>query len=121
MHWLPAAKMINTIHDIHGKYGLLLGPTAGSAYAVADWIARKNPDKVVLSIFPDSGIRYLDTVFNPEWLDHHKEELKRDWSEPVAVTSPKEVGKNWQYLQWGRRSYQQAMGHGPVSRQAKNN
>lgn len=117
VHWLPVAKMINAVHDLHSQYGLFLGPTAGAAYAVADWVAANNPGKNVLTIFPDHGIRYLQTIFDPQWLGERQDELKRDWSNPVAVDSPTKVAKDWEYIQWQRRTYQQVMGHEPVSRE----
>jgi S-sulfo-L-cysteine synthase (3-phospho-L-serine-dependent) len=116
VHWLPVAKMINAVHYIHRNYGLLLGPTAGAAYVVADWIAHRNPGKNVLTIFPDHGIRYMQTIFDPVWLNGRAEELKRDWSHPALVEDPKAVGRDWEYFPWGRRSYREVMGHDPVSR-----
>ncbi|OAD23847.1 cysteine synthase/cystathionine beta-synthase family protein [Candidatus Thiomargarita nelsonii] len=101
---------------MHSQYGLFLGPTAGAAYAVADWVARMNPGKRILTIFPDHGIRYLQTIFDPEWLNERAEELKRDWSHPAVVEDPKEVGRDWEYFAWGRRSYPEVLGHAPVSR-----
>ncbi len=116
VHWIPVAKMINAIHHIHRNYGLLLGPTAGAAYVVADWIARTNPDKNILTIFPDHGIRYMQTVYDPVWLSEHAGELKRDWPHPTIVENPKEVGSDWACFPWGRRSYREVLGHDPVSR-----
>ncbi len=116
VHWVPVAQMIQAIHHIHSHYGMLLGPTAGAAYAVADWIAKANPGSRVLTIFPDHGIRYMQTVYNAEWLDARAEELQRIWAEPVVVDSPTKVGRDWTRFQWNRRSYPEVLGHGPVSR-----
>ncbi len=116
VHWVPVAKMINAIHHMHSHYGLLLGPTAGAAYTIADWVASSNPGKTVFTLFPDHGIRYVRTVYNGEWLNTRAEELKRKWSHPTVVASPTEVGSDWAYFPWGRRSYREVLGHGPVSR-----
>ena len=116
VHWLPVAKMINAVHDLHRQYGLLLGPTAGAAYVIADWVARMNPGKKVLTIFPDHGIRYMQTIFESSWLNERAEVLKRDWSHPVPVDSPTAVGRDWEFFPWQRRSYREVMGHDPVSR-----
>lgn len=116
VHWVPVAQMIQAIHHIHSHYGMLLGPTAGAAYAVADWIAKANPGSRVLTIFPDHGIRYMRTVYNAEWLDARADELQRTWTEPVVVDSPTKVGRDWTRFPWKRRSYPEVLGHGPVSR-----
>lgn len=116
VHWVPVAKMIQAIHHIHSHYGLLLGPTAGAAYAIADRVAQANPDSTVLTIFPDHGIRYMRTVYNAEWLEARAEELQRTWEQPVLVDSPIKVGRDWTCFPWARRSYAEVLGHGPVSR-----
>ncbi len=116
VHWVPVAQMIEAIHRIHRDYGLLLGPTAGAAYSVANWIASSNPGKNVLTIFPDHGIRYMKTVYNAEWLNNRADELNRRWSHPTPVASPTAVGSDWSIFPWGRRSYHEVLGHGPVSR-----
>lgn len=119
VHWVPVAKMIRMVHYLHSHFGLLLGPTAGASYAVADWVARRNPGSRVLTIFPDHGIRYMQSVYNGDWLAARAEELKRDWDEPTVVNSPMEVTGDWSRFAWNRRSYPEVMGHGPLSRQAK--
>lgn len=116
VHWVPVAPMIQAVHRIHNRYGLLLGPTAGAAYAVADWIAQAQPDARVLTIFPDHGIRYMRTVYNAEWLNARAEEFQRTWAQPVEVDSPTKVGRDWARFAWGRRSYEEVLGHGPKSR-----
>lgn len=116
VHWLPVAKMIHAVHQMHQQKGLLLGPTAGAAYAVAEWVAQNNPGRNVLTIFPDHGIRYMQTIFDPQWLSDWAEELQRDWQQPVIVENPTEVRRDWEYFSWNRRTYQQVMGYDPVSR-----
>ncbi|OQW91215.1 MAG: hypothetical protein BWK78_05225 [Thiotrichaceae bacterium IS1] len=116
VHWLPVAKMINAVHNLHRQYGLLLGPTTGAAYVIADWLARQYPDKNILAIFPDHGMRYLQTIFDPQWLTTWTTELQRDWNAPELVNNPREVAKNWAYFPWQRRTYQHVLGHEPVSR-----
>jgi cysteine synthase A len=116
VHWVPVAQMINAVHHIHGKYGLLLGPTSGAAYTISGWVARSNPESKVLTIFPDHGIRYMRTVYNAEWLNERAGELRRRWSHPARVESPTAVGSGWACFSWGRRSYREVLGHDPVSR-----
>jgi cysteine synthase len=116
VHWLPVAPMIRAVHHLHRTYGLLVGPTAGAAFAVADWIARARPEAKVLTIFPDHGIRYLGTIFDEQWLATRGEELQRAWPEPRVVDSPRDVAGAWERYPWARRSYAEVLGHPPVSR-----
>ncbi len=116
VHWVPVAQMIRTIHQIHRESGLLLGPTSGAAYSIAEWIAKTNPGKRVLTILPDNGLRYMKAVYNSEWLTPRADELSRTWTEPVLVNSPTEVGADWAWFPWARRTYPEVLGHGPVSR-----
>lgn len=118
VHWVPVAMMIRAIHHIHRTYGLLLGPTAGAAYAVADWIARAHPGATVMTVFPDHGIRYLRSVYDESWLGERAEELRREWHEPRDVASPTAVAGEWERFAWGRRTYTEVLGHPPVSRAA---
>ena len=113
---MPVARVSQAIHHIHSRYGLLLEPTAGATYAVADWIAAANPESRVLAIFPDHGIRYMQTVYNEEWLKAREEELQRTWSQPVPIDSPTSVRRDWTIFPWARRSYPEVLGHGPVLR-----
>ena len=116
VHWVPVAKMIERTHYLHSQHGLFLGSTAGAAHAVAQWWARQHPQRMVLAVFPDHGIRYQKTVFDPHWLGARADELQRDWAGPEQVDSPTAVGRDWEYFPWQRRRYEAVMGHGPVPR-----
>jgi len=121
VHWVPIAQMINTVHELHRTTGLLVGPTSGAALSVANWIARNHPNSRVLTVFPDHGIRYMNTVFDPHWLSERSEELKRTWSEPELCDTPTEVAGEWTWFPWNRRSYEEVLGHPPVPRESRAN
>lgn len=119
VHWVPVAQMINAVHDLHRQTGLFVGPTSGAALSVAKWIAERHPEQTVLTVFPDHGIRYLNTVFNPQWLSARDDELKRSWSAPVRCDNPTEVAGEWTWYPWNRRSYEDVLGHPPVPRDSR--
>jgi cysteine synthase len=119
VHWVPVAHMVNTIHDLHRSTGLFVGPTSGAALAVAKWFANNHPDSTVLTVFPDHGIRYMNTVYNPHWLADRADELNRRWENPVVCASPTEVAGEWTRFPWERRSYEAVLGHSPVARESR--
>ncbi|MBU2898747.1 PLP-dependent cysteine synthase family protein [Vibrio hepatarius] len=67
-------------HHLGKREGLLLGAStgaivsAGLAYAIR---AKVQHEKIIL-INPDRADRYLDTVYNPDWLAHSKISLYND-------------------------------------------
>ncbi|WP_164517422.1 pyridoxal-phosphate dependent enzyme [Tabrizicola piscis] len=113
VHWVPVALMINAVHKLHRETGLLVGPTAGAAYVVADWLARENPTKTVVTIFPDHGIRYLSSVFSADWLQPRAGMLTYQQSAPVNVDHPTGVDGRWCSFDWARRSYVDVLGYPP--------
>lgn len=119
VHWIPVAQMVNTVHELHRKTGLFVGPTSGAALSVANWFAKNHPNSTVLTVFPDHGIRYMNTVYNPIWLSEREAELQRSWSEPVVCSTPTEVAGEWTRFPWGRRSYEEVLGHSPVAREPR--
>lgn len=119
VHWVPIAQMINTVHELHRTTGLFVGPTSGAALSVANWIARNHPDSRILTVLPDHGIRYMDTIFNPVWLNDNAAELQRTWPEPVLCQSPTEVAGEWTRFPWGRRTYEEVFGYPPAHRERR--
>lgn len=51
------------------KTGLLLGGSTGSVVsAIAQHQTKISPDSIIVAISPDMGERYIDTVYNPAWV-----------------------------------------------------
>jgi len=56
------------VFELARKEAILVGSSAGAAAAGARLVAQRSPaDAVVVTLFPDSGERYLSKL-NPEWL-----------------------------------------------------
>ncbi|WP_342709932.1 pyridoxal-phosphate dependent enzyme [Bradyrhizobium sp. B124] len=118
VHWVPVPKMVQKVHDFHRRSGMLVGPSSGAALTVAEWFAAQDPSRTVLTILPDHGVRYVETMFNPGWLNNWNEDLSRDWAGPRDIASLQEVSEGWCRFMWGRRKYRDVAGVDPAPRPA---
>lgn len=118
VHWVPVPKMVQKVHDFHRRTGMLVGPSSGAALAVAEWRAGQDPSQQVLTILPDHGVRYVETMFDPRWLNTWNEDLARDWGGPRDISSLEEVSDEWCRFKWGRRRYRDVAGSDPAPRPA---
>ncbi|MDA9405755.1 pyridoxal-phosphate dependent enzyme [Bradyrhizobium sp. CCBAU 45384] len=118
VHWVPVPKMVQKVHQFHRRTGMLVGPSSGAALAVAEWRAAQKPWQNVLTILPDHGIRYVETMFNPTWLKNWSDDLARDWDGPTDIISLKDVSEGWCRFEWGRRKYRNVLGSDPAPRPA---
>ncbi|MDB5689949.1 MAG: cysteine synthase [Sphingomonas bacterium] len=63
------AEGLEQVHALLMGEGLCLGLSSGINVAGAMALARKlGPGKTIVTILCDSGLRYLSTLYNPEWL-----------------------------------------------------
>lgn len=63
-------RAYSTMHALARDEALLLGPSSGLAIALALEVAREAPrGSVVVVVAPDSGLNYLSTAYNDEWLE----------------------------------------------------
>lgn len=118
VHWVPVPKMVQKVHDFHQRTGMLVGPSSGAALAVAEWRAARAPSQNVLTILPDHGVRYVETMFNPGWLHKWNQDLIREWRGPTDIASLDEVSEGWCRIKWGRRTYRDVAGSDPAPRPA---
>ena len=102
IHWVGASDAFFNTKKLHAENSLYCGPTTGATYQVAQWIAEKNPDEMVVFISADTGNRYQETVYNSKWLPIDKE--------PIEVEHPSQVKSSWSYFKWKKRSFNEVMG-----------
>lgn len=58
-----------TCREVAAKDGLLIGGSAGLNLQAARVLSRSVKDgSVIVTVFPDSGVKYLSKVFNEDWL-----------------------------------------------------
>jgi cysteine synthase A len=109
VHWLPDREAFAATRTLHRQHAVYMGPTSGAAWLVASWWARLHPDSRVVTLLPDEGHRYQDTVYDDRWLE------SRDMRLPLLPTEPEEVtavtpARHWSFLRWDRRSFDDVTG-----------
>jgi cysteine synthase len=66
---VPDAEGLQWVRRLNAEEGICLGLSSGINVAGAVRLARHlGPGHVVVTILCDSGLRYLSTIYNPEWL-----------------------------------------------------
>lgn len=103
IHWVTADEAFYHTLQLHHRFGLFCGPTTGAAFPVAQWLAQQNPKRNVVFISPDTGHRYVESVYNRDWITQNGF-LKGNYPEkPTEVRNPKEAKQKWSYQEWNRR------------------
>lgn len=107
IHWLSSNEIVNATRRLHKKYGLFCGPTSGATYAVANYLAKENPDKNIVFICADGGYRYYNDIYSEDWVK--KQSFNIDNSSetiPREVNSPREFGnEDWCFMNWDRKYF----------------
>jgi cysteine synthase A len=66
---VPDAEGMHWVRRLNAEEGLCLGLSSGINVAGAVRLARQmGPGHVIVTILCDSGLRYMSTLYNPEWL-----------------------------------------------------
>ncbi|WP_133969625.1 cysteine synthase family protein [Eubacterium limosum] len=112
VHWMDADQAYMETRNLHEKYSLFMGGTSGASYAVAKWYINEHPDKKVVTLFPDQGYRYQETIYNDNWLKTNGLWLSTLPKEPRLVNSPIEaqISGGWNRFLWNNRSYIEVIG-----------
>ncbi len=68
---IPESETITTCNYLLKKYGLFLGGSSGAVFTATIRLINelnKKPSSIVL-ISPDFGDKYIDTIYNPVWVE----------------------------------------------------
>jgi len=66
---VPDAEGLHWVRRLNAEEGMCLGLSSGINVAGAVRLAQHmGPGNVIVTILCDSGLRYLSTIYNPEWL-----------------------------------------------------
>jgi cysteine synthase len=112
VHWINAAEAYASTRQLHREHALFHGPTSGAAYRVGRWWAERHPGQRCVVMLPDEGYRYLETVYDDDWIagrDHLPPAMV-----PARVRHPLLAGPSWSYYPWARQSLQQVLARQPL-------
>ena len=119
VHGVLMGAMVSAAHQIHGPNGPFMGPSGAATFRVADWVTECFSGARTRCVFPDHGLRYKDTMPNPQWLENNASELDGEYRFPSAARSPVDVTGEWQHFEWKRRTYDDVMGFPPQPRMVR--
>ncbi|ESY46367.1 MULTISPECIES: PLP-dependent cysteine synthase family protein [unclassified Mesorhizobium] len=105
VHLVSAPLAIAATRTLHERHAVFAGPTSGASYIVGRWRARQYPGETLVVICPDEGHRYVDAVYDHEWLEQH-ECLHQGalLDAPVTENHPSTAVPPWNRYLWERRS-----------------
>ena len=109
VHWVCAEDAFQCTRVMHRRHALFQGPTSGAASQVARWIRQQREHPVVF-IAPDEGYRYQDTIYDDGWLRAEGLLRPTPTAEPLEITDLAAATPPWNFLSWGRRSYEEVAG-----------
>ena len=106
VHWVGGLPAFESTHQLYREHGLFMGPTSGAAVRVGSWYAQNHPDAVTVAICADEGHRYLDTVYDENWLSGLAGWPHQGPDEPEALAriAPRGEGA-WTRFAWNRAHY----------------
>lgn len=103
IHWVSAAEAYTATRQLHRETSLFCGGTSGACWLVARSLAKRYPKARIVAIFPDDGYRYVDTIYNNDYLREHGLYLSSLPERPHEISSPLDAVSEWSRMSWGRR------------------
>ena len=102
--WVKDSEAYTTGLNLFKKKGFNSSPCIGAVHLVADYLNKKYPRKKILAIFPETGERYLKTMYNLSWLKKNKLLIKKI-DKPEEKKSTNQDLKKFSYINWNNRSF----------------
>lgn len=97
--WLSFDCCLSGTIELMKKYAIFAGLSSGGSYCVGKREIRLNPDLPCLVIAPDTGHRYVESVFA-----RHGEAQPVDQLEPKVISNANELSLPWSRYQWNRKN-----------------
>ncbi|MGW5847926.1 pyridoxal-phosphate dependent enzyme [Streptomyces sp. NPDC055254] len=98
LHWISFDAALAGSVDLLRRHAVFAGLSSGAAHLAARWERDRSPERTVLFVAPDTGHRYVDTVYA-----RHREAPALDSLRPRTVTDRTELALPWSRMRWNRR------------------
>ncbi len=105
VHFTSASLAFAATRALHERHAIFAGPTSGASYVVGHWRARQFPKETVVVICPDEGHRYVEAVYDEEWLKQNgclDQGVLLD--APASEGHPSTALPPWNRYCWNRRT-----------------
>ncbi|TDW34329.1 cysteine synthase family protein [Rhizobium gallicum] len=105
VHFTSASLAFAATRSLHERHAIFAGPTSGASYIVGHWRARQFPTETVVVICPDEGHRYVESVYDHEWLKQNEcldQGVLLD--APASEEHPSTALPPWNRYCWNRRT-----------------
>ncbi|WP_406065744.1 pyridoxal-phosphate dependent enzyme [Streptomyces sp. NBC_01077] len=97
LHWIAFGAALSGAVDLLRRHALFAGLSTGAAYLAARHERERSPGRTVLFIAPDTGHRYVDTVFA-----RHREATPLTHFTPEDIADQAELTLPWSRMSWNR-------------------
>ncbi len=97
VHWVGFTAALSGSIDLLREHAVFAGLSTGAAYLTARWHRRLHPHRTVLFLAPDTGHRYVDTVFA-----RHAEAAPIGDLTPIEVSTVDKLELPWSWMRWSR-------------------
>lgn len=99
LHWISFDAALAGSVDLLRRHAVFAGLSTGAAYLAALHERESSPHRTVLFIAPDTGHRYVDTVYA-----RHREAAPIADLAPREVTDRSELALPWSRMRWNQAS-----------------
>jgi len=105
VHFTSASLAFAATRALHERHAIFAGPTSGASYVVGHWRARQFPKETVVVICPDEGHRYVNAVYDQEWLKQNGCLVQGVLLEaPATEEHPSTALPPWNRYCWNRKT-----------------
>ncbi|MCX4985714.1 pyridoxal-phosphate dependent enzyme [Streptomyces sp. NBC_00572] len=97
LHWISFDAALSGAVDLLRRHAVFAGLSTGAAYLAARHEHDRAPERTVLFIAPDTGHRYVDTVYT-----RHREATPVAHLTPRDIVDQTELALPWSRMPWNR-------------------